>query len=314
MRLRFFFVFSFITSVCSSQVSVYHPFPDSNAVWNVHVQACCATACTMAPPVSNPSLRDDYFNYFFDGDTTINSIPYRKIYKTGSQHFHCVWDGNPLNPDNWYSYSHEYAGALREDSTQKKVYCVLLNDNSESLLYDFSANVGDTLNTINCGLVIQSIDSFMANGSYRKKFNLTGQPSYSIIEGIGSTAGLFEELCPFETYGWLQCFTENNILLYHDTLLSCDIPTGINAVPLPTNPSLFPNPFSDHVTLFPNENLQGCTIRIIDLMGNLIRIIKPIDSSPFIIERNNLASGLYFLHIDFPNKKPRVLKLIIEDK
>src|SRR3954469_22817274 len=102
-----------------AQTSVYHPFPDSNAIWNVSAQGCCFSYCP--PPGSgNPVLDDFIFSYSIKGDTIINSVAYLKLYKAGSVHSHCAL-GNYI--DYWSPFN-DYAGGYRQDTLLKHVYFI----------------------------------------------------------------------------------------------------------------------------------------------------------------------------------------------
>lgn len=87
------------------QTSIYHPFPDSNAVWNFHIQAYCF----------QNGDGDENYSIILLGDTIINSQSYHKLttpfvesYSTGS----CG------------ATQTGYKGAIRQDSAAKKVFYV----------------------------------------------------------------------------------------------------------------------------------------------------------------------------------------------
>ena len=121
-----------------------------------------------------------YTNYvnWCSGDTIIDGVLYSKIMGTT--------DGN--NP--------RLFTLLREE--EGKVWNKELNIQTEVLLYDFSANVGDTLRIGNFDeeLVLDSISIEQIGGVDRKKFwfgleyDFLGEP-YAVetwIEGIGSSS------------------------------------------------------------------------------------------------------------------------------
>ncbi len=59
-----------LSSLCANgQTSVYHPFPDSNAVWNFHFQWYCFANGTA----------DEYYSITISGDTIIGSQTYHKL-------------------------------------------------------------------------------------------------------------------------------------------------------------------------------------------------------------------------------------------
>ncbi|REK50081.1 MAG: hypothetical protein DWQ48_05965 [Bacteroidetes bacterium] len=104
-RLVTIILFLFLTpQECLGQTGQYHPFPESNAHWNVEAEGCCWSNCS-SPPLPNPVIRDYLFSYSITGDTVINSQTYRKLHKSGTMHEHCLY-GSSIN--NWIIIN-EYA-------------------------------------------------------------------------------------------------------------------------------------------------------------------------------------------------------------
>jgi hypothetical protein len=140
-----------------------------------------------------------------------------------------------------------YRGAYRQNIPQKEVYFVEPFTNQECLLYDFKLGVGDTVtgcyNPGSC-IIVSSVDSVLIGSNYRKRINLATNPPYSLIEGIGSTAGLLEPLCPFEYIANLICFSQNGQTLYPDTVTDCILTTQIPEIPEVEIASVHPNPFT----------------------------------------------------------------------
>ena len=103
-----------------AQSGIYHPFPDSNAVWNWHFYNFY---CTPFAPI------DEEYSYMLDGDTVVGSYQYHKIVapfvqvnNTGCGTFNAVG----------------YLGCIRQSILDKKVYCILANDTVEHLIFDFT--------------------------------------------------------------------------------------------------------------------------------------------------------------------------------
>ena len=286
-----------------AQTNIYHPFPDSNAVWNVNTWFCCYGGCP-PPPLPNPLITNSYFTYFLNGDTLINNINYNKVYKNGYSHEHCVTGGNV---NNWTFYDSIYQGGLREDINSKKIYYLQPSGVNECLLYDFNLNVGDTLKD-DCQLqiygIVISIDSIMIGSAYRKKLNLSvGTPPFGLIEGIGTTGGLLEKLYDFEAGSILLCFKQNNQTLYPDTTTLCDL---ITSAPYVENEvqdvKIFPNPVSEEINI--SFNLQKPTdvkLQIYDSLGQKIKEFleekqtKGLNKIDFSVE--DIPKGIYFLRI-----------------
>src|SRR5690348_16741165 len=87
-------ILNLVTGIAKSQTGIYHPFPDSNAIWTEHTQYCCVSDCP-PPPSPNPLLVDIYFSYYLQGDTIINAVWYHKLYHSlYSIHQHCAIGGS----------------------------------------------------------------------------------------------------------------------------------------------------------------------------------------------------------------------------
>src|SRR3972149_3189599 len=94
----------------SAQTNVYHPFPDSNAVW-----------ISLSANMSEPQCPDHSLSrYELKGDTLINGKNYNKLYGMGCTYKCNIWSEFCLTPDAGCSYllcssSPAYAGALKQD-------------------------------------------------------------------------------------------------------------------------------------------------------------------------------------------------------
>src|SRR4051812_17318900 len=122
-KILLFFSLSFLLLNTKAQTSVYHPFPDSNAVWNMGrsggLQSCY-----------NSGYHEN-FSYIFIGDTVINTRTYHQLFipfvqKTDT----CTMIG-------WHT-SPGYAGCIRQDTVGKKVFFIAPGSSSEYVLYDFN--------------------------------------------------------------------------------------------------------------------------------------------------------------------------------
>ncbi len=175
----FFFLFSFFFLLSSSfsQTNIYHPFPDSNAVWYVFS--------------SNSQGWTNYSNYSIIGDTVIENKTYHKL----------------------YSNSIYYTGAYRNVDSLQKVYFVPYNDTTETVFYDFDVNIGDTIDfypsILCCGLkpIVYNIDTIYIKSIPRKRITVSSCSFLNhYIEGIGCTGDLVSgEFC-FEGEASLECF------------------------------------------------------------------------------------------------------------
>lgn len=269
-----------------SRAQNYIPFPDSGAIW----------VNTISQVVNTPFIHCELWkatNFCADGiDTTINSITYTRI----------------------DSCEGGYKGALRDDNG--KVYYVPTDSTTEFLLYDFTAQAGDTLMIYyefsnGSGELFQYIvgwiDSIEIYGEFHKViYPEFGGPGW--IEGVGNSYGLFAE--PFDNIsGWcsdLQCMSINDSTYYpYEGTGSCYLGVGLNE-----------NEF-EQLSIYPNPSIDGkITIDIEDFSSELsYHIITPngqtvqkgsLNYSQTSIE---LKSGTYFIQI--ANEQQVLTKKII---
>ena len=291
----------------SSQTNVYHPFPDSSAIW-------IGTSWYNVGGIG-PCVVDNDYNLYISGDTTIGTSTYHKLSRNGFvSAFMC--------PPPGYYYYGGYAGAFRQDTANKKVY--LFQNGTDALAYDFNLNVGDTLHTSclsGCNdNHIQSIDSVLVGGQYRKRFWISGcgnPTSYtSIIEGIGTTLGAFATIAPnFESGENLWCVRINNQVVwsYYAQDGNCGLTSTNENVVTKNRIFISKNPFSTETTLNSIDNLQNAILTVYNSAGQQVKQIKNISGQTITLHRENLSSGLYFIRLTQDNKTLTTDKLIITD-
>lgn len=298
-KLKLIFICLLLIVVSNSYCQTYHQFPDSNAVW------CADRGLLNYQPLDTDEYHTYTYQQYLLGDTLINGVAYHKIIENGI----FSWVAIPPYYMGSLPYYNQYDGCYRESN--KQIFYVPPSTTTEYLLYDFNLNIGDTLppTYVNGAgsIVVTSIDSIYDGNSYRKRFNLStadttlwqwaGNYLYaSIIEGIGSTHGLLWYLEPyFEIGGALFSFKQNGIVIYPDTISSCEI-TGIQNI-LPRNNSieLFPNPAATTLTLIVHDmKTVSASIEIYNSIGDII-YSKNIFIGQETIDISDLPSGIYLL-------------------
>jgi hypothetical protein len=292
-------LFTFFTTINSSgQTSVYHPFPDSNAVWNYFLDPICAWM----------GYTYDNYSIIFDGDTTINSQTYHKL-NTPFIDYYYTGQCTPV------TYFIGYRGAIRQDTSLRKVFYVPPSESTEQLLYDFNMQVGDTVQGYLAywsggGLydTIVAIDSVLVGNSYRKRWQINYCYDVYLIEGIGSTYGLIEILpqcLPDHWYYSLTCFKQNEQSLYPDPNYNCQLINSVNEIEN-INLTIFPNPSSG--SLFIKTDLLLNEIKIFDLVGNIVFHKNQINQSHLTVD--DLPNGTYFISVTDKNKNSYYSKII----
>lgn len=292
----------------------YFSFPDTNAAWN-----------TVGDNVF--TLEEWHFRYAVFGDTVINSVEYSKVYE--------MYDSTILHPNS------SYFAAIRENE-QRQVFC-LIPGFPETMLYDFSLEIGDTIwQGIGGGLcynevefweenhfrVVTETDSILLeNNQYRRSWVLSGALGYQTwVEGIGSIEwyGLFNPLITAialcgDSYQF-ACFKHNDTVLYLDNPFCdhcfCQLFTDIEEqhMDLEDLLTLFPNPSNDKITIRFNE-LQTSTFTIIiyNPTGKKISEEALNGNQETEIALDQFESGLYTIQVfNKEGKKTGTKKFIVE--
>lgn len=308
-----------------SQTNVYHEFPTSDAIWREYSYQYQFQ--------SSDHSCSDYQNVI-DGDTLAGSFTYHKIRSS------CKYYASPYcgYPPSMYtpSYFNYYLGAFREDTANRKVYFIPSDSISESLLYDFNLNLGDTLpitytnndhNDINSPTtnIVTSVDSVLIGNEYRKRFEISAYnwggsfaPYVYLIEGIGSTFGLLGWLRPDPEVpmgSTLLCFKQNGLTVFPDSNYQCDIVSSINENEIKSEPviQIFPNPFNFTTEISFDKTYKTIDLTIFDLQGKITKNETCNNSNKINLDRLELENGFYFLRITLDKKVIETEKIIILD-
>lgn len=228
-----------------------------------------------------------------NGDTTINSILYKKIFRI---------------PDPLVQQDPYFTGAIREDST-KKVYIWSNSTNSDKLLYDFNLTLGDsfvTTNLWNCPIqvTVDTLDTIvLLNGELRKRYvfspGIMGTDIW--IEGIGSDGGLFGVggVCFTDFSFGLLCFREDDILKYiYPYFNTCYYPVGIEEPSPDMVAHPFPNPTRGSVSLLDLNELSSTRLTVYNILGAKMDIPETTGTG---IDLSSSPDGVYFLRIETEN-------------
>jgi len=215
-------------------------------------------------------------------DTTIGSHTYKKLFMS-SEEF----------PVNW-----QYAGGIREED--QKVWFLGTNNFPEHEIYDFSVDVGDTINYHLDIMVVDSIAYKPIYGQNRKHIYFTypyGLGTELWIEGIGSNFGLLYANSAGFVGGrsWLLCKTEDGVTVYmNPNYNTCYLKTTSIDENMKLSVGVYPNPVSDHLWIsIPEEiTIQNISVEVFNTAGRSIVITRP-NSHTFSIETGHLPAGLY---------------------
>ena len=214
--------------------------------------------------------------------------------------------------------THEY---IVEDSDRARIWWYSSSWHLFSLLYDFSADVGDewTVSGYNANLIVHvdSVEMVEYDGKTYRMLHVSdqiGSFNGDILCGVGHLTSFFPEKemvkDGFEVDG-LRCYWQNDELILHIGDEDCDaIHSVINMVDdIETDGfQIYPNPTSGTLYI----TASGLTeYRITNLLGQIVlsgtslRAIakQPNQNSSMTIDVSKLSPGLYFLTIGDQTQK-----------
>jgi hypothetical protein len=250
--------------------------------------------------------------YENNGDSLFNNSNYKKLTRDGST-----------------------TTLIREDSIQKKVWAILPDSTSETLLYDFNLIAGNqiTLDYVGYSPVSYQVDSVTTSLGSRKRIilsttdtNFTQELHW--IEGIGSTYGpiyLLDPTFPIGQFGGnghclICCYQNMGVQSYLGT---CGIPfAGLGGSAC--EPFIFPSSIENFNTKNSPVNTYFSTpnllliksnkeliryVRVFTVYGKLIDHYKS-NSDQLTIETNKWNKGIYFINITLSDNQVLTKKIM----
>jgi len=236
-------------------------------------------------------------NFKLSGDTVIDNQTYKTVYKSQEE----------------FSVNWNYWGGIREED--QKVWLKGTNNYPERLIYDFTLNIGDTINLWDEDpMIVDSIIYKPINNENRKHiyFSYPGYPLLSEfwIEGIGSNRGIFESGSGTFVGGttWALCMKENGDLIYmnpnyNNCFLITEIEESRNLLI-----EVYPNPAQDKIKIQNTENIKIESISIIDLKGQKL---LEFENNKTELDLSEISTGIYLLKVTY-EKGEIIRKLIVE--
>lgn len=262
------------------------------------------------------TLPDFYYLGFTGQDVVFDSITYRQLYRSS---------------DMTFGAGEEYGG-IREDVANQRVYFYDPTSNTERTLYDFSLNVGDTVD--NAGgfqmtdAIVHSVDSILIDGTYRKHihfrlyYSSSEWTAGSWIEGVGNskTGGLLYSPTALPTCDCgdkAVCYSKNGNWDYHNdefSSISCDDPT-LNIELLPVigkiDAVVYPNPVSGTSMLQLNTAGEISRADVYSMTGSLVQsYITP--GTGINISNSKYPAGQYYYRLQDNNGNTTTGRFIIE--
>ena len=213
------------------------------------------------------------------------------------------------------------------------------NDERFKLMYDFSLDVGDTLDIEteydNCfyssAIVVDSIKTVNIEGEDLKvqylsytafyESEYSEKVSYKITEKIGiESQFIFRHYCGLSdnfAYEGLRCYSDNNITYInkwwadHYTNIKCDSliydPTSEIIKEMKNEICVFPNPVKDILNI--NFIIKAKGIEIYNLFGEKI-IQYPVHTNFVSIDLSKYSKGVYLIKINCGLNANKIYKII----
>ncbi len=254
---------------------------------------------------------DEFYGYIISGDTSINGIDYKKVFK---REFESL-NGDYVPP--LYISNEYYYAAVRDDFETMEVYAYMEDSgpcpqNEDFLLHDYSLSIGDNSNNYPflCKVLYFDIVDIYYLELYGRNRKILQSLNYEycndyFIEGVGSQTGLFETPQCFEIELSLYqfCIGENCL----NEILSSDN----DYLPYQNQINIFPNPTNDFLNIdLTLSSTMSCNEYILkDLCGKTLKIDKILNSFS-TIDLSKIQKGMYFLNLMFNNEVVQTQKII----
>jgi len=268
----------------------YNPLIRTNVYWDVH-HGNNSLICNI----------EKGNRYFFQGDTTFNSVQYKIV-----RSYPIVQaNSGPYCPPFMVNYGvpSTIDAYMREDTSTRTVYLYDTISQTDQLLYDFSLSKGDTLFSLGFIGTIDTIQNITLQNGHTRKMFTTGNEFY--IEGIGGSQGLFFSLTIGLGWMWQDpfCVTENNLNIWGN---GCSTIVGNKKIEVPNESNIFPSPCT---TFFYVEREKDnlAFLKLYDSAGKTV-LTKSITSKLERIDISKLNSGLYFYTIGEKEKGKLIKK------
>jgi len=186
---------------------------------------------------------------------------------------------------------------------------------ADTLLYDFNLALGDSIPLSwlypenFCDATVGFIDSVLVGDSYRKRFRIStvdGPPFDTtwLIEGIGSTRGLFGGYCAsWEGWQYLTCFVQNDTIALPPGYNSdCNLITHSSEVTAQSNSIItYPNPVKDKLWVTVSVQTGNIFLTVSNILGgNLIE--RQFNAHQIQIDLSNFEPGVYLLIVKTANR------------
>lgn len=285
MQKNLFYIFLCCLLSHLSMAQNYIPFDFDNGFWEEEYY--------------NMQSERSKYNYFTDGDTIINNLTYKKLYKAGERTYSFGVSWIP-----WSSFSNDF-GFIREDNNKKIYHIGPFSGGTEELLYDFNMVVGDTISIPTIAYsydsaVVVAIDSVSTCSTIRRRYELNpvgtqllGGPLYW-TEGVGSSHGLIPRYNWFESGVIYVCYSDSTCANPCANFLSTTTVKNQSS----KLATIYPNPSSETSIIQLNNRAINTKIQVMNNLGQII-LDKEIQGQEEVLNLSNWSTGIYYIKLEY---------------
>ncbi len=250
------------------------------------------------------------FLYAFEGDTIINEVKYKKLFKYNLAGTHpCQFPPCFDFESPYRTLDKNLFAFFREDTSNRKVYYFPYRKNisgsdicnsNECLIYDFSLNKGDKLNNYLVDITIGT-DTILENTIDSIFYGFCGKDQLKTNRRVMSYYGkypflhceIYEGLGYFESGLFVKSLIGDLLYSYCEgSLTECNIITANYNFDVENGLKVYPNPANEFINI--NFLNPIANIEILELDGRKTGIET---NSPLNIRVSRLVSGLKVIKI-----------------
>lgn len=273
-----------------ASATVAQDYLANEPIWNV--RSICG--------VPAPCISTDNYNYITAGDSLIMGVTWSKVIRQGW--YMLNWQ-SPNTPDPNCQGSYQYGPALhgvkliRQEGRQLRIWTF----EEDQLLHDFDLMVGSivpqTYTNWGTNITVIAVDSVLIGTEMRARYELGNSWAQYLIEGVGSSHGLFEPLTDFFDCGYsLECFGLGSVAFYPEVGASCSLIMGLGDAIVPTPWTLAPNP-ADNVVAITTNAVAAQDVIIRDVRGRMVIQERLAAMPKASLDVSRLPNGCYAVSI-----------------
>ncbi len=232
------------------------------------------------------------------------------------------FDGPYGNPDgvNWLSNQGMYFNV----SSSVNIPPVIINNN---ICDTIDVYTGDTTHTMIIDSVRFSIGVTTPEPNQIVTANISSPDTSHLSYTLGADSLYYKQYkCSFSVKGLAQGLHYVNITAKDNGTIEgqttstvvirshfdSSFPSGINQLSIENSEiSIFPNPFTSQTIITFSSEQKKTTIKILDVLGKEIRS-ETFSGKQFMIEKENMNSGIYFVQITDEKKNIVNRKIVVE--